>query len=153
MEVVFSKTPAPRSRVEIKNWNPQRDGEDAVNIARAFAFLIKHGEEISSKELADRIRSTYDEGNPKIAYYLKQLDTLVGTEVEKVSLGISADTIADFSAWHRKPENRHLRLGQAFHTYYQLEKITSHKAWCDDLYEADNCTARYMISCQLEYTT
>lgn len=42
-----------------------------------------------------------------------------------------------------------LRLGQAFHTYMQLDKCVQDKAFCDRLYNADETTARRMIESRL----
>jgi len=47
-----------------------------------------------------------------------------------------------------------LRLGQAFHQHFKLDKITNeeNKIFCDSLYEADGDDARKMIESITDYT-
>lgn len=48
--------------------------------------------------------------------------------------------------------NSHLRIGQAFHQFMDLQKITGPAhAWCQRLYQADGDIAHTMINSCLDY--
>lgn len=64
-------------------------------------------------------------------------------KAETPMLMFSASEVARFH--HTNPD---LRLGQAFHQYFNLEKITNpdDKAFCDKLYQCDGDEAKAMIA-------
>lgn len=52
---------------------------------------------------------------------------------------------------HTRADGR--RLGQHFHDYMELEKVTdkNQRAWCDQLYNANDVIARQMIMVNLDH--
>ena len=54
----------------------------------------------------------------------------------------------------KQAHDKALRLGQAFHQYFQLEKVTSceDKLYCDRLYEKDGSDAVTMIMTRVDCT-
>ena len=62
------------------------------------------------------------------------------------------------TAWNQfkkeyKNMSRDLRMGQAFHQWYKLDKVTSdsNKQWADQLYNASASTVTMMIESRLDY--
>lgn len=48
--------------------------------------------------------------------------------------------------------NQHLRWGQAFHQHFKLERCTQDKAFCDELYEADDQQAKAMVASRTDHS-
>lgn len=67
------------------------------------------------------------------------------------TLSIPVSRFKDFDRQYKKIKNNGQRWGQALHDYLQLDKVTSHKKWCDQLYNANAATARKMIESVLDY--
>lgn len=53
--------------------------------------------------------------------------------------------------WSDPKKKGTLRMGQAFHQYMKLEKVSSEKDWCDRLYQLDGEEAKKMIASRTYY--
>jgi hypothetical protein len=80
--------------------------------------------------------------------------------MSKPTLSISKSEIDQFyriyqsgkGAFIQDFKYKDLRMGQAFHQHFKLEKITGDdKFWCDKLYEADGDKAKKMIEQITDY--
>lgn len=69
-----------------------------------------------------------------------------------MAITISKSEIERFCSYRISNRNG-LRLGQAFHQYFKLEKITNEedKIFCDRLYEMDGDEARKAIESITDY--
>lgn len=80
----------------------------------------------------------------------KELVALIESATPQPSLRISATEIEQF---YRSRPSLELRLGQAFHSHFKLERITgADRSFCDRLYNADGSQARKLISCITDHS-
>lgn len=73
----------------------------------------------------------------------------------KMSLTFSKSTVFEFNSVFKNSDMyRGLRMGQAFHQYMKLDKITNpeDKILCDKLYEKDGQDAINMIESMTDYS-
>lgn len=81
-----------------------------------------------------------------------------------ITITFPASTVNRFylEVWSDQKKVKGLRLGQAFHQYMKLDKlsddkvpadgrISENKAWLDRLYQADGDKARIMIEGRTDY--
>lgn len=63
--------------------------------------------------------------------------------LDRPSFTIPQSSVDIFARQHRSDSG--LRVGQAFHQYFNLERMTQDRAFCDRLYQADGSKAWAMV--------